>query len=650
MATIPLKDITFPGLDNTYTIPEIDSTLSTAGKAADAKKTGDEILALNEDLDYIAPIVAPVKKDVVLANGTIANPNNANAVNTSVGIKCKTGDTVTLYPVRPNTEGYYYEYFYRVYDANGNTVKDSPTSSPYDNEIYITSQNAASIRIGWIETDGTNRTVLREDSYGYTPYAIVSDGSSLSEIVNDPENLYNTYGSDSAHFSISNQSTLTAGDAHFMAVVPCSPNTEYVISITQSVTTHPRFQIAWSEMYPEAGLTVYDWTVENDDERTATYKTGKTARFLLVYFGFTMATSEPDKYISITGYTLHVDPYARNYIYTTKDIFRQEAEVIRLSKTGDETYGQCDAKFMFMTDIHADVARLTDAVTRFKDWGSSYISAVLNGGDTVKQIITESLDWYYDTIDGLGIPVLNTVGNHDAWESLSVLEDDPVVVYNKIIAPIVTDSVITQPANASANGYNYYYKDFNGAVRLIVLDCMYWDATQLSWFESVLDDAKTNNLHVIVMTHAAFPWANMETVDCSWSKAGMLGGYSSRAIISDPTRTNIQAAQAVKDFIDDDGVFICWLTGHQHGDDVHILPNHGNQFVVTLGSFAQRASMLQKSDVVTDYNYNCLTYIAIDTFLNTIKFMRVGADIDMYGVKHNMLSLKYDENKIISSN
>ena len=53
MATIPLKDITFPGLDNTYTIPEIDNTLSTAGKAADAKKTGDEIDQLKSETNYI---------------------------------------------------------------------------------------------------------------------------------------------------------------------------------------------------------------------------------------------------------------------------------------------------------------------------------------------------------------------------------------------------------------------------------------------------------------------------------------------------------------------------------------------------------------------------------------------------------------------
>ena len=43
MATIPLKTITFPGLDNTYTVPQLDDTLTTAGKAADAKATGDKL-------------------------------------------------------------------------------------------------------------------------------------------------------------------------------------------------------------------------------------------------------------------------------------------------------------------------------------------------------------------------------------------------------------------------------------------------------------------------------------------------------------------------------------------------------------------------------------------------------------------------------
>jgi len=40
MANKPLKSITFPGLTDTYTIPQIDPTLSQPGQAAAADKTG----------------------------------------------------------------------------------------------------------------------------------------------------------------------------------------------------------------------------------------------------------------------------------------------------------------------------------------------------------------------------------------------------------------------------------------------------------------------------------------------------------------------------------------------------------------------------------------------------------------------------------
>lgn len=43
MANKPLKSIKFPGLSDTYTVPQIDNTLATAGKAADAKAAGDVV-------------------------------------------------------------------------------------------------------------------------------------------------------------------------------------------------------------------------------------------------------------------------------------------------------------------------------------------------------------------------------------------------------------------------------------------------------------------------------------------------------------------------------------------------------------------------------------------------------------------------------
>lgn len=61
MATRPMKQISgLPGLEgNTYTFVQLDDTLSTAGKAADAKKTGDELNDLKSAFDAITEIEEP---------------------------------------------------------------------------------------------------------------------------------------------------------------------------------------------------------------------------------------------------------------------------------------------------------------------------------------------------------------------------------------------------------------------------------------------------------------------------------------------------------------------------------------------------------------------------------------------------------------
>ena len=54
MANKPLQSIKFPGLSDTYTTPQVDATLTTTGAAADAKKVGDEITSVKQDLNNLS--------------------------------------------------------------------------------------------------------------------------------------------------------------------------------------------------------------------------------------------------------------------------------------------------------------------------------------------------------------------------------------------------------------------------------------------------------------------------------------------------------------------------------------------------------------------------------------------------------------------
>lgn len=51
MANKPLQSIKFPGLSDTYIVPQIDDTLSVEGRAADAKAAGNEITQLKSAID-----------------------------------------------------------------------------------------------------------------------------------------------------------------------------------------------------------------------------------------------------------------------------------------------------------------------------------------------------------------------------------------------------------------------------------------------------------------------------------------------------------------------------------------------------------------------------------------------------------------------
>lgn len=144
MANIAQKTIKYPGLPDTYTFLQLDDTLSTAGKAADAKKTGDELTSLKSEIpivseDSIIPITAENKW--IPTNGSTVDITDIrdSAVLCYSLIQCSANDVFTL-----NVEGSNQARAYAFIDANGNvksradintTLQDvvvtAPASSAY---------------------------------------------------------------------------------------------------------------------------------------------------------------------------------------------------------------------------------------------------------------------------------------------------------------------------------------------------------------------------------------------------------------------------------------------------------------------------------------------------------------------------------------
>lgn len=296
----------------------------------------------------------------------------------------------------------------------------------------------------------------------------------------------------------------------------------------------------------------------------------------------------------------------------------------------------------FFTDVHYDI----ENIKKYLDFTSTQgVDLMLFGGDLVEDYWSES----FDSLDEFASlrranQILLTVGNHDAWEDSYNNMASKTDVYQKMFKPFVSNWGVIQPDDAEENGLMYYYKDIsNCGIRLIVLDCMYYDAQEQSWFESVLADAISNSLSVIICSH-------YQAQAITQFKAK--GFASLETVQSDKMNYDDYApVKAVNTFVKNGGKFICWLSGHTHLDNIGLLNNKYQEDDPPLVGFVCACASHQSGQVAycdsarisNTLSQQAFDLLTIDTYSKKIRVARIGDNLDCYMRVRNFMTIDYEE-------
>ena len=274
---------------------------------------------------------------------------------------------------------------------------------------------------------------------------------------------------------------------------------------------------------------------------------------------------------------------------------------------------------LHFSDLHKDINALNRIVADSKRLS---VDGMICTGDMVSNTSEQISEWWNKD-------VMTCIGNHDTasyaantgynWTALSMADRDAYY-----ISPFKSYWNVIH-----TSGKSYYYKDYTEQkVRLIVMDGMLYtnngsEATaQTTWLASLLEDAISNNLHVLIAIHA--PHGGASAVNCSFSRYGQE---------TMPVFSDCNTPQSVIDVVavaKNNGLnFIGYIVGHTHQDNVWDAVGDGSQlmYCVTCSNTFQKAQWINSDQDRTSTDaYNLVT---IDTAHTLVKIVRGGgADID----------------------
>lgn len=279
-----------------------------------------------------------------------------------------------------------------------------------------------------------------------------------------------------------------------------------------------------------------------------------------------------------------------------------------------------------------------------KDGSTGFIDDAIHTGDSVYATAGGNFPW---TQNEDIAKVLNVMGNHDLDGTT-----DWAYLYNKFFAPYVEGWGVTVPDDAATEGKCYYYKDYTtNNVRLIVLMDWMWlgsnsltesyHSAQNTWFQSVLDDARTQGLTVVCAAHVTPQRLNL-LEGCtfnSWECAEHADAGSATAN---------RYADSVDAFIQAGGDFACWIGGHTHFDLVGTLQSYPDQFCILVENASCWSYYNTDHRITGTLSQDCFNVMSIDSTLKRVNVMRIGSNFASAMQHKGAFSYDYKQKKLLN--
>ena len=633
----------------------VDNTLSIEGAAADAKKTGDELTSLKEDLNAIAvnDIIDGVGGDLNYgASGIISSDKYVSVV-----FACEANRTYTVTRAYGNRFAIVCTTQYPTTGVPVEVIVNDPSLNRY---TFVAPSSArycvVVLQNDFAGIDHTHEEIIASCAiYSYSAVDYDARGGLEQAFANYEQLLVDANNSDywaimglgsngenytprnwniSSDAYLSNIISVTTDDGYATRYVLYNSNQEFIFR-----SGFIREEISILPLMKEYSATYVRFEVQALDESGAEITTpiDNVSRHAHVHLyvlrdsGIKIAGVSKKWYEDSIVQSTYLDRIKQaKYVYAGTDSVISSHPVLTL---------------LHFSDVHGNVDAMKYALDINKMFESD-IDDMIHTGDVVTANLSDGISNWISS--GCADKVLNVIGNHDTEENFVLQAAGKDNVYNTIFAPYIAQWGVTQPTGVNTSGSDnyhalYYYKDYSSAeVRLIILDTNFWDEAQKNWLTSVLADAKTNGMCVVIACHNVKLLTEMTDSNFSSYKGDGIT-ETGNSYANQPS----DWLDPVDDFINGGGNFACILAGHNHDGHMGTMTNYPDIFVYV----SDKASVSRVSGaarITGEMNANAVSIVVINPVEKLFKIVKIGAQIDGKMRPQNVFCYDYENQKIIS--